>query len=49
MGQAGRAKAQRYSWPVVTTQVLEVYQQARRAASGEMEEKGVHDPVPEVG
>jgi phosphatidylinositol alpha-mannosyltransferase len=49
MGQAGRAKAQRYSWPVVTTQVLEVYQQARWAASGVMEGKGVHDPVPEVG
>lgn len=54
LGQAGLAKAQRYSWPVVTTQVLDVYQQARRTASGAepsalKEEQGVHDPIPEVG
>jgi phosphatidylinositol alpha-mannosyltransferase len=49
LGQAGRTKAQRYSWPLVTTQVLDVYRQARRAASGLKEVEGVHNPVPEVG
>ena len=48
LGEAGVRKAQRYSWREVTTQVLAVYQDARRSprlARG----IDVHDAVPEVG
>lgn len=50
LGEAGLAKAQRYSWRVVTARVLEVYQQARLAARQAKEvEPGVHHPLPSVG
>src|SRR5256714_895231 len=52
LGEAGLAKAQRYAWRVIATQVIEVYQEARRARAGRSEkevEPGVHDPLPSVG
>ena len=51
LGEAGLAKTQRYAWPVITAQVLEVYRQARQAwGEGRKEvERGVHDPLPSVG
>src|SRR5579872_6192777 len=52
MGQAGHAKAQRYSWSSVAEQVLEVYQEAREAARAIAEPRqpgyeviDVHDAV----
>ena len=46
MGAAGFAKAGRYSWSAVATQVVEVYEEARRAsAAGVLEEMHVHDAV----
>jgi phosphatidylinositol alpha-mannosyltransferase len=51
LGEAGLAKAQRYGWRTITTQVIEVYQDARRlwqAAKKEVE-PGVHDPLSSVG
>jgi phosphatidylinositol alpha-mannosyltransferase len=45
MGAAGFVKAQRYSWSSVASQVLEVYQEARRAAAAPQEEMHVHDAV----
>jgi phosphatidyl-myo-inositol alpha-mannosyltransferase len=49
LAAGGLAKAQRYAWPVVTAQVIEVYQEARSAASSGRESQYVHDPIPEVG
>jgi phosphatidylinositol alpha-mannosyltransferase len=51
LGDAGLAKAQRYAWRVVATQVIEVYQQARRAGATAREEMelGVHGPLSSVG
>jgi phosphatidylinositol alpha-mannosyltransferase len=50
LGEAAQAKAQRYSWPTVAAQVIEVYQQARRArAAAEEEARGVHRPLSSVG
>ncbi|TME05161.1 MAG: glycosyltransferase family 4 protein [Chloroflexi bacterium] len=46
MGAAGYEKAQRYSWGAVASQVVEVYEEARRAAvAGSLEEMHVHDAV----
>jgi phosphatidylinositol alpha-mannosyltransferase len=49
MGQAGHAKAQRYSWPSIAKQVIEVYQEAREGARviapGFGEVIHVHDAV----
>jgi len=46
MGAAGYDKAQRYSWAAVASQVVEVYEEARRAAAaGPLEEMHVHDAV----
>ncbi len=46
MGEAGHAKAQRYSWRSVATQVVEVYEEAREAArAGAHEVIDVHDAV----
>jgi len=44
MGEAGMEKAQRYSWPSVASQVVEVYEEARAAARG-LVETDVHDAV----
>ncbi|MGH7919554.1 MAG: glycosyltransferase family 4 protein, partial [Candidatus Dormibacteraceae bacterium] len=53
LGESGMAKArQRYSWPVVTTRLLEIYQEARARAQGEnAKEVGwrVHDTHTSVG
>ncbi|TMC06121.1 MAG: glycosyltransferase family 4 protein [Chloroflexi bacterium] len=50
LGTAGLAKAQNYSWRVVTGRVIEVYQQARLGAALTKEvEAGVHHPVSSVG
>jgi len=54
LGEAGLAKAQRYSWPKVTAKIIEVYQEARQVpgsvgAPPTEVELGVHDPVPSVG
>jgi phosphatidylinositol alpha-mannosyltransferase len=46
MGAYGHAKAQRYSWSSVATQVVEVYEEARRAAAApNFEEIHVHNAV----
>ena len=48
MGQAGHAKAQRYSWEAVAKQVIEVYNEARAAATAPapgFEVINVHDAV----
>jgi phosphatidylinositol alpha-mannosyltransferase len=46
MGAAGHAKAQRYSWRVVASQVVEVYEEAWHAtAATATEEIHVHDAV----
>ena len=46
MGAAGFEKAQRYSWRAIASQVVEVYEEARRAArAGSLEEIDVHDAV----
>jgi phosphatidylinositol alpha-mannosyltransferase len=52
LGAAGYAKAQNYSWRVITGRVIEVYQQARvgaPSAAGKEVESGVHHPVSSVG
>jgi phosphatidylinositol alpha-mannosyltransferase len=50
LGEAGLAKAQGYTWRVIAAQVIEVYQQARRAWQARKEvEPGVHDSLPSVG
>ncbi len=56
LGDAGLAKAQRFSWPTVTTKIIEVYREARRArgvegapAAQKEVETGVHGPLPSVG
>lgn len=54
LGEAGLAKAQRYSWPSVTARIIEVYQEARQVRGGagaapKEVELGVHDPLPSVG
>jgi phosphatidylinositol alpha-mannosyltransferase len=50
LGEAGHAKAQRYSWREVTARVIEVYQLARQGAARATEvEQGVHHPIPSVG
>ena len=56
LGDAGLAKAQRYSWPSVTARIIEVYQAARLSrGAGSVQtaqrevESGVHDPLPSVG
>ena len=54
LGEAGLAKAQRYSWPNVATRIIEVYRQARQSlgpagVAAKEVEAGVHDPIPSVG
>ena len=54
LGEAGLAKAQRYSWPKVTARIVEVYQEARQVSGAvgtppKEVELGVHDPVPSMG
>lgn len=52
LGAAGLAKAQNYSWRVVTGRIIEVYQQARTGtapAADKEVEPGVHHPLPSVG
>jgi phosphatidylinositol alpha-mannosyltransferase len=51
MGAAGLAKAQRYSWRLVASRILEVYQEARITASrpGQKENQVVHNPVSGLG
>ena len=48
----GHEKARRFGWDVVASQIVEVYNEARAAASGrpdataaEVEEMNVHDAV----
>ena len=46
LATAGYEKAQRYSWPAVASQVVEVYEEARRAATTTVaEEVHVHNAV----
>jgi phosphatidylinositol alpha-mannosyltransferase len=46
MGAAGHEKAQRYSWPSVASQVVEVYEEARQVAGAPIfEEMNVHHAV----
>jgi hypothetical protein len=46
MGEAGHAKAQRYSWASVASQVVEVYEEAREAAhAASFEVMNVHHAV----
>jgi glycosyltransferase involved in cell wall biosynthesis len=48
MGAYGHEKARRYSWETVSTQVIEVYEEAReavRSASRLAEERHVHNAV----
>ena len=52
LGEAALAKAQRYAWPVVAAQVIEVYQEARGAARAQLAEeaeRSVHHSLPSVG
>ncbi|HEY4025770.1 MAG TPA: glycosyltransferase family 4 protein [Candidatus Dormibacteraeota bacterium] len=50
LGEAGLAKAQRYSWRMITARIIEVYQQARRVRAARKEvQPGVHDPISSVG
>ena len=52
LGEAALAKAQRYAWPVVAAQVIEVYQEARGAGPAqpaEEVERSVHHSLPSVG
>jgi phosphatidylinositol alpha-mannosyltransferase len=54
LGEAGLAKAQRYSWRTIAARVIEIYQEARlaRAARGQVRKEvdpGVHDPLSSVG
>jgi phosphatidylinositol alpha-mannosyltransferase len=46
LAAAGYEKAQRYSWPSIASQVVEVYEEARRAAAVPVgEEIHVHNAV----
>jgi phosphatidyl-myo-inositol alpha-mannosyltransferase len=45
MGAYGHEKARRYSWEVVASQIVEVYQEARGALAGRLEESNVHGAV----
>jgi phosphatidylinositol alpha-mannosyltransferase len=52
LGAAGLAKAQKYSWRVVTARIIEVYQKARigpAVHASEEVDAGVHDPISSVG
>lgn len=49
LGEAALRKAQLYSWREVTSQILSVYQDARRAPRFAGRETNVHDAIPEVG
>jgi phosphatidylinositol alpha-mannosyltransferase len=49
LGAAGHRKAQSYSWRAVTSQVIEVYQEARRSPRLAKGAESVHDAIPEVG
>jgi phosphatidylinositol alpha-mannosyltransferase len=45
MGAYGHEKARRYAWDVVTSQIVEVYHEARAVAAGRVEESNVHGAV----
>ncbi|HLZ95487.1 MAG TPA: glycosyltransferase family 4 protein [Candidatus Dormibacteraeota bacterium] len=45
MGRAGQEKSRRYSWKSVAEQVVEVYEEARRAFERSYEVMNVHDAV----
>ena len=45
MGDYGHEKAKRYGWEAVASQIVEVYDEARAAAAGRVEEMNVHDAV----
>ena len=45
MGAYGHEKARRYAWDVVTSQIVEVYHEARAFAAGRVEESNVHGAV----
>jgi phosphatidyl-myo-inositol alpha-mannosyltransferase len=45
MGAYGLEKARRYSWEVVAQQIVEVYEDAREAIAGRVEEINVHGAV----
>jgi phosphatidylinositol alpha-mannosyltransferase len=45
MGDYGHEKAKRYGWESVASQIVEVYEEARAAAAGRVEELNVHDAV----
>jgi phosphatidylinositol alpha-mannosyltransferase len=45
MGAYGHEKARRYAWEVVAQQIVEVYEEAREAVAGRVEERSVHGAV----
>ena len=45
MGAYGLEKARRYAWEVVAQQIVEVYEEAREAVAGRVEERSVHGAV----
>jgi phosphatidylinositol alpha-mannosyltransferase len=45
MGEYGHEKAKRYGWEAVAAQIVEVYDEARAAAAGRVEELNVHNAV----
>ena len=45
MGAYGLEKARRYAWEVVARQIVEVYEEAREAVAGRVEERSVHGAV----
>jgi phosphatidyl-myo-inositol alpha-mannosyltransferase len=45
MGAYGLEKARRYAWEVVAKQIVEVYEEAREAVAGRVEERSVHGAV----
>jgi phosphatidyl-myo-inositol alpha-mannosyltransferase len=52
LGEAAKAKAQRYAWRLVAAEVIELYQEAREARREPQQkeaETGVHHSLPSVG
>jgi phosphatidylinositol alpha-mannosyltransferase len=45
MGAYGHEKARRYAWEVVAQQIVGVYEEAREAVAGRVEERSVHGAV----
>jgi glycosyltransferase involved in cell wall biosynthesis len=45
MGAYGHEKARRYGWEAVASQIVEVYEEARNAAAGRVQEINVHNAV----